>query len=175
MSYLRTKINPLLLAIKEGDKSKRQALYDETYYHLKKVAGHYAVNKDDWEDILMDAYAKAFRYIYSFNEKADGYNWLCKIVQNVANDYNRKVVVTEALENAESELVFTMSPGIETKIAMYQEIEKFSARDKKIIYLRFWEGRALGDIAKIIGYSKSYVHKRETFLLKTLEKYFDKK
>ncbi len=169
MSYLRTKINPLLLAIKEGDKSKRQALYDETYYHLKKVAGHYAVNKDDWEDILMDAYAKAFRYIYSFNEKADGYNWLCKIVQNVANDYNRKVVVTEALENAESELVITMSPGIETKADLNQELLKLSARDQKILYLRFWEGLSLEKVGEIVGVSKSYVHKRECQLLKLLK------
>ena len=107
--------------------------------------------------------------MHSFDEKADGYNWLCKIVENVARDYNKKITITETLEDFEKEIAFTMSPGIETKADLNQELLKLSARDQQILYLRFWEGLSLEKVGEIVGVSKSYVHKRECQLLKLLK------
>lgn len=169
MSQLRKVVNPILRAIKEGNESKKHNLFEETCNHLLGVASRYAINKDDCEDIVLDAYMKAFRYVHSFDEKADGYNWLCKIVENVAKDYNKKITITETLEDFEKEIAFTRSPGIETKADLNQELLKLSARDQKILYLRFWEGLSLEKVGEIVGVSKSYVHKRECQLLKLLK------
>ena len=86
----RRKLNKLLLEIKCGDKSKIDDIFDLTFNHLKFVALHYLFNKREFKDALCEAYYRTLKYINSFNILKDGYNWLCRIVQNVANDMNKQ-------------------------------------------------------------------------------------
>ena len=90
MSRSRREINALLTAIKKGNKLKQQELHDKTVNKLKVVALTYAEDKNDWEDIVNESYFKAIKYIHTFKEYMDGYNWLCKIVENEARRMNQK-------------------------------------------------------------------------------------
>ena len=90
MSKYRHRINALLLEIKNGDISKVAELYEETYNHLIVIALINLNNKNDSEDVLHETYCRVIEYIHSFNALKDGYNWLCRIVQNVARDFNKR-------------------------------------------------------------------------------------
>lgn len=60
-------VNLILCDLKKGSKEKQKELFDYTYNHLKVIALTYAKNKNDYEDILVDAYLKAFKYTDSFD------------------------------------------------------------------------------------------------------------
>ena len=112
MSRSRREINALLTAIKKGNKLKQQELHDKTVNKLKVVALTYAEDKNDWEDIVNESYFKAIKYIHTFKEYMDGYNWLCKIVENVARNFNAQLENTVSLEQLTFEYIVGDSKSI---------------------------------------------------------------
>ena len=89
MSTLRGEVNKLLSGIKAGKEDSKEKLFELTYNHLKIIARCYVHNKNDIEDVLQIAYLKVFRYINAIDVSKDGYNWLCKIVQNEAYRFGK--------------------------------------------------------------------------------------
>ena len=170
MSFLRTETNKLLLRIQQGDKESRGLLFQLTYNHLVVVARKYLKDKNYREDIVSSALLRAFEYIHSFDPTQDGYNWLCKIVQNLCYDFNKKngnwVQIDKCVGIASDE-------DIETKIEQRDEIEKYlsvySEQDRKFIRLRI-ENLSYAEIAKRTGCKRSYVHKRVSKVLKDIQK-----
>lgn len=143
-------VNSILHDIKKGSKQKEKELFDYTYNHLKVIAPTYARNKNDYEDILVDAYLKAFKYAQSFNEKKNGYNWLCKIVQNVAYDYNLKYVNENSLSDISESYYdcFNFEEKFLDESALLSEIKKLSSSDRQLLYFKFWENLSYCEIAK---------------------------
>lgn len=59
---------------------------------------------------------------------------------------------------------------ISTEISMKQVLNKFSFRDKNIIYFRFFKGHTQSETAKNLGMTQVQVSRREKVLLKELRK-----
>lgn len=164
-------VNLILCDLKKGSNEKRKELFDYTYNHLKVIALTYAKNKNDYEDILVDAYLKAFKYADSFDERKNGYNWLCKIVQNVAYDYNLKYVNENSLSDIleEASDFFDFEEKFLEKSTFLSEINKLPPTDRKLLYLRFWENLSYREIAKRLNLKKSTVHKKISELITELK------
>lgn len=90
MTFTTKEINGYLIKIQQGDKSYVTPLYEKTANHLKVVAKFYLFNKSFAEDVVSNTFIAVLTYIQSFNPKYSGYNWLCKIVQNEAQNINKK-------------------------------------------------------------------------------------
>ena len=171
MSLFGKKINLILRAIQNGADSKKKDLYEMTYNHLKGIAYIYAKNKNDSEDILTEAYLRIFKYIKSFDSSKDGYNWLCKIVQNTAYSFNKKYNIETPLEFTENKPSNAITEAdITEKSSLQSEINKLSESDQQLLYMKFWEDRTYREIAAIIGSKKSTVHKRISFLIDEIKK-----
>lgn len=170
MSKFQREINTLLYEIKCGNKSKEKELLNITYNYLKVIALRYAIDKNDWEDILLETYMRAFRYIAKFDLTKDGYNWLCKITQNVAYDFNKKVEPSEPLEDSKNEEVFFIEDKLVNKNLLTNELSKLPPYEQKIIYLRFWGNLSYSEIAKEVNGKKSTIHKQINSILKKLNK-----
>ncbi len=104
VSIIRDKVNKLLNRIKTGQKDAFEELYNCTYNHLKVVALNYLADSSDLDDVLNDSYLKAYKYCSSVDMSKDGYNWLCKIVQNTAYDYNKQKMITYPINNIETHM-----------------------------------------------------------------------
>ena len=161
MSILRTEVNKILIKIKKGDKESKNVLLEKTYNHLKVIAYPYVRNKDDVEDVLIEAYLRMYQYASSFDPKKDGYNWMCKIVQNVARDWDKNFFQNLSLEDIEEK---TQVIETEAQIVLRDEVERwlkpYPERDRKMMYFRFWENRTIEEIAEMLDMKKSNVHKR---------------
>lgn len=169
MSKFRKEINSILFCLQKGDKSKQQVLVDVTYQNLKVIALKYVSDKNDYEDVLMEAYFRAFQYISSFNNNYDGYNWLCKIVQNVAYTYNKNLLPTVPLEDISfSKIIGQKINEIEDNDEVLSALCKLSEYEQRLIYLRIYEELSFSQISKIIGAGKSTVHKQ---FLKALDNF----
>ena len=100
MSILRKDVNKVLIKIKKGDEESKNVLFEKTYNHLKSIAYPYVRNKADVEDVLIEAYLRIYQYVATFDSNKDGYNWMCKIVQNVARDWDKNFFQSVSLEDA---------------------------------------------------------------------------
>lgn len=167
MSRLRNEVNALLSGFKKGDKTKFKDLYDKTFHHLKGLALRYALDKNDWEDILVETYFRITKYINSFDLSKDGYNWICKILQNVTNDINSKYFVY--VDEAACENIACIDNNIDERSALMVEIMKLPESDRKLLYMKFWEDLSYAEIAEIVNGKKSTIHKHVLALLKIIE------
>lgn len=167
MSKFRNEINHILLSIRRGDNSKKQLLCEKTYNHLKVIALKYAARKEDYEDILLEAYIRIFQYIKSVDFNKDGYNWMCKIVQNVAYDFNKSLSPSESAIS-ENEGFYFLDDILENRNILYEIMKNLSLHDQKLLYLRFWEGLSYSEIAKEVNGKKSSVHKHILILIEKI-------
>ena len=92
---------------------------------------------------------------------------MCKIVQNVARDWDKNFFQSVPLEDAEQNgSVIEMEERIATQDEVQRLLQPYSERDRKMMYLRFWENRTIEEIARSLEMKKSNVHKRISKILK---------
>lgn len=169
MSKLRRDVNKLLSGIKDGKEKCKQQLFDLTYNHLKIVARSYVIDKNDVEDVLQLTYLKAFKYIKSVDDSKDGYNWLCKILQNEAYSFCKKNPKYYSLEDySRCTGEFDITEWVSAKDEVYRYLKDCSELDCKLIYFKFYEDYSYSDIARIMGMKKSNVHRRVSKVLKEI-------
>lgn len=169
MSKLRKRTNEILRAIKQGDASGSKELFESTYGWLYIVACKYVYDKNDVEDVLTEAYLKAFRYAHNFDESKDGYNWLCKIVENCAREINKKYVGSFPLdETLPSEDFSELDEKLAEKDELFRILKDLPKEEQRLIYLKFWKDMSYSEIAAAVGGKKSAVHKRVNKILKEI-------
>ena len=173
MNQFNKRVNSLLRDLKNGDVSKQKELFDLTYNFLKIIALIYAVDKNDCEDILIESYYRAFTYIASFDSAKDGYNWLCKIVQNVAYNFNNKTEMCVSLDSiAEVKSFSTLESDIIDAQTLIYEIKQLDKEDQYLLNLKFWENKTYREIAKVVNKKKSTIHKKILELIERLKEKF---
>lgn len=175
MFKYRHRLNKLLLKIKCGDKAKAADVYDLTFNHLKYIALHYLFKKSDFEDALCEAYCRMLKYIHSFNILKDGYNWLCRIVQNVANDMNKQndKYVFQSEVNVDD---FSFDEEVDNmliKDELYRHIKTLPELDRQLLFYRFNMGWTFDEIAQKFNRTKSYVYNRINTIRKKILKNFE--
>ena len=171
MSSLREKVNKLLVGVQSGDERCKKELFELTYNHLKVIARRYVCDLNDVEDVLQNAYLKAFKYVNALDKSKDGYNWLCKIVQNEAYSYGKDNLDCLPLEEHSYRVdQRDVLDCISQQDELRRYLEGYSALDRQLIYLRFYEGNTYREIAQKLQMKKSNVHRRITKILKEILK-----
>ena len=169
MSILRKDVNKILIKIKKGEEESKNVLFEKTYNHLKSIAYPYVRNKADVEDVLIEAYLRIYQYVATFDPNKDGYNWMCKIVQNVARDWDKNFFQSVPIEDVEGKAqVIEMEELIAVKDEVERMLQPYPERDRKMMHFRFWEDRTIEEIAEALGMKKSNVHKRISKIVKEI-------
>jgi len=174
MSKYHQEVNALLLKIKDGEKSKINDLVDNTHNHLKYVALYYLFSKKDVDDVVSETYYRVVKYIANFNESKDGYNWLCRIVQNVATDINKENChyVSQDKFPIDDLYYFDETDDILARDALYQYVKTLPKIDRQIFYYRYYLDLPFDAIAKKLNRAKSFVHSRDRILYKKITEKF---
>ena len=171
MSKLGDEVNRILQEIKGNKTNAYERLFMTTYAHLKLVALNYVSNSSDADDVINEAFLRVFQYVHSADSEKDGYNWLCKIVQNTAYGFNKKNHIEIPINKIENHrLFYEIDDSILERNDILSIIKTFDATDQKLLYLRFWEDRSYEEIAKLTGMKKSTVYKRIHTKLKEIKK-----
>ncbi|MDE5766149.1 MAG: sigma-70 family RNA polymerase sigma factor [Clostridia bacterium] len=161
MSILKDKVNRIIANIKKGKRDALNELHTATFCHLKVVALNYLADSNDIEDVLQDAYVKAYRYASSADTDKDGYNWLCKIVQHLCYDYNAKRGAADFTDRlSQNTLFYDIEETLIEYSQLYAAIAKLDQSDQEIIYLKHWGDKSLKEIAEIKNMKKSGVYAR---------------
>lgn len=170
MSIYAQEVNKYLLAIKRGDKSQFKPLYDLIANHIKGVARYYLVDKSYCDDVTNEVFQKIFLYINSYDESRDGYNWLCRITQNIAykhNNIDAQNFDTEEIAAASG--IAYIEKNTEEKLDLFRAIDSLDPESREMIYLYFFFGNSFKEIGDKLNLSKAGVKKRLDKILSKLK------
>ncbi|MDE5789505.1 MAG: sigma-70 family RNA polymerase sigma factor, partial [Clostridia bacterium] len=171
MSILRNKVNKMIENIKKGKPDALKELHTATFGHLQIVAFNYLSDHNDIDDVLSETYIKVYKYVNSAKADQDGYNWLCKIVQNLCYDYNARRGVTDFTDRlSQHKLFYDIEETLIEYSQLYAAIAKLDASDQKIIYLKHWEDKSFQEIAEKLNVKKSTVYVRYSKIIAFLKK-----
>src|SRR3954466_14207035 len=74
----------LVRAAKKGDVSAFEQLIKRYDRKVFRIAQHITQNREDAEDVVQDAFLKAYQNLANFQEQSKFYTWLVRIAVNEA-------------------------------------------------------------------------------------------
>ena len=169
----------------EGKEQGFQFLYEESYKSKYYLALQYMKTKEAAEDVLQDAYIKAFNNLGKLQEPAAFEKWFGVIVANTAKNALAKknpVLFTDVAvddegeeftydvedENPENqpELAYTRE---ETKELVHELMESLSEEQRMCILMFHIEGASISEIAEAMNCSANTVKSRLNYGRKNIK------
>lgn len=173
---------------KEGKEEGFSFLYEATYREKYYISLKYMGNETDAQDVLQEAYIKAFQKLHTLEDPEKFSGWLGKIVANTAkNALERKraipfteldVTVKDEQERFEykieddsmeyqPEVAFTKK---ETQELVHELINSLSDEQRICVLMFHMEGQSIRDIADALGCSENTVKSRLNYGRKAIKK-----
>ena len=177
MSVYAKEVNEYLSAIKHGDKAKFKQLFELVSPLLLGVARYYLVDKSYCEDVVSEVFQKINLYIDSYDESKDGYNWICRITENVAYNFNNKFSKNPDNTDLDSVLRETalmddaeiLMDDAESRVDLFRAIDKLDPESRELINQHFFLGKSFKEIGGEIHLSKMGVKKKIDKILSKLK------
>ena len=176
---------------KGGDLDAFRSLVEKYQARAHSIAMGVISNRDDAEDIVQDAFLKAYRNLASFRGQSSFYTWFYRIVFNLAIDLSRKRYrrsesslgddgTLDALNLHSSEDSGNLLGSVPTPdqvlnrndiaAGIRKAIEGLSAEHRAVIVLREIEGLSYTEISEVVGCSKGTVMSRLHHARKRLQR-----
>jgi RNA polymerase sigma-70 factor (ECF subfamily) len=148
----------IILKAAAGDRSAFRELVLEHSQAMFRLAWRLTCDKSSAEDIVQDAFIKAWRKIGDFKMQSSFRSWMHRITVNTAMDYLRKKSRRSQFETEEPEYE-TLSASAETS-SQDQQIDisrqtqtammKLSDNERTVLMLRHFEGHSIKEISQML-------------------------
>lgn len=175
MSICAKEVNKYLSAIKHGDLSCFKPLYDSIATRVMGIARYYLVDKSYCEDVMNEAFQNVFLYINSYDESKDGYNWICRITENVAYKYNNHMPPPSAdLSEVDSDAgKIAIADDAEEKLDLFKAIDSLDAESREMVYSHYFLGKSYQEIGDGLHISRVAVKKKIDKILSKIKRYLE--
>lgn len=179
------KIKEAVIKAQNGDQSAFSFLYEETYKSKYYLALKYMKNKEAAEDVLQDAYLKAFSKLGTLKQPEAFEGWLGMIVANTAKNmlvkknpllFSEMAVDQEGEEYVydvededpenQPELAYTRE---ETKELVHVLLDGLSEEQRMAILMFHLENASISEIARAMECSENTVKSRLNYGRKNLK------
>jgi len=152
---------PLIAAAKAGDLAAFDGLVRRHSRPCARLAKRLTGNREDAEDVVQEAFAKAYRFLERFREDASFRTWMLRITLHQAKDLlrrrNRRDQMATMTTIADPG-VATSSPGPIRTAEARDEVERLRialddlpARQKAALLLKVYEGLPYDEVAEALG------------------------
>ncbi len=123
-------------------------------------------NKSDSEDIVQEVFIKLLHNISKIDTEEHLRAWLIRVTINQSKDYNKSswYKKVEAIDENQAKSYF-----VEDDIEIIHEISKLKPKYRNVIYLYYYEGYKLNEIADILKMSINTVSSNLTRARKQLK------
>jgi len=182
----------LVRAAKAGDMGAFEELVKRYDRNVFRIAQHITQNREDAEDVVQDAFLKAFSNLEQFQEQSKFYTWLVRIAVNEAlmklrrRRPERTVSLDQEVQTEEDSMpreVADWSPNpeqqysqAELKDILGKTIQGLPSGFRTVFVLRDVEGLSTEETAEALGLSipavKSRLLRARLQLRDRLSKYF---
>jgi len=153
----------LVKKARNGDYGAFEKLFDRHRTLVYRFAYQMTSRRDDAEDVVQEAFVRAYQNLHRYRDEAKFTTWLLRIVTNLCTDQARMSQRRLALEQQEASgaLDWMTSGDIEDpvhnleadrrKIALRSALNALPPHHKAVIVLRDIEEREYPDMAAILG------------------------
>jgi RNA polymerase sigma-70 factor (ECF subfamily) len=151
----------LIKACKQNDANAQMQLYDLYAKSMYNIALRYVKQTDIAEDMMQEAFIKAFQKIDSFNESVTFGAWLKRIVINHSIDYlKKKKIKLISLDNKVMQIAdesdawdFTRFDRVNEVIEGINQLPNKYRVIMQLFYLEGYDHQEISDILKITSVS----------------------
>lgn len=140
--------------VRESDREWFAGLYERTFHNAFRFALMLAHDHYLAEDIVHDAFARAWDARHTFHGDTE-LPWVLSIVRNRAVDYfraRRETVdldaISEPTEEESTQLPELTPAQLRT---LHQAIARLTDEQQQVVYLRFYEGLSHDNVARRLG------------------------
>jgi RNA polymerase sigma-70 factor (ECF subfamily) len=175
----------LVKRVLEGDTTLFEVLMRRHNQRLYRIARVVLQDDDEAEDVMQDAYVKAYEHLHQFEGRASFSTWLSRIAlyEALARARKRKrVVAMDTISDSEKETMHSLqssapSPEYEASTAeirrlLEQEVDALPEDYRTIFMLRDVEDIEVAEVADILEISqanvKTRLHRAHALLRKRL-------
>lgn len=171
MSIYAKEVNKYLVGLQNGDITQFKPLFESMQTHVMGIARYYLIDKSYCEDVTSEVFQKIFLYVNTYTEGTDGYNWICRITENIAYNYNNRMPPpSKDLAKVESIVQDTdLSDAAEEKLDLFRAIDALEPDSRELIYLRYFLGNTFQEIGEKLHISKVAVKKKIDKILSKLK------
>ena len=175
MSICAKEVNKYLSALKRGDQSVFKPLYDSIATRVMGIARYYLVDKSYCEDVMNETFQNVFLYINTYDESKDGYNWICRITENVAYKFNNRMPPpTDDLSVADSAISkLSFSDDADEKLDLFRAIDSLEPESRELVYLHYFLGNSYQAIGEKLHISRVAVKKKIDKILANIRKFLE--
>jgi RNA polymerase sigma-70 factor, ECF subfamily len=151
-----------------GDREAFRLLVERHSHALFRLAFRMTGNEHDAEDVVQEAFIKAYRSLDRFEDRSQVGSWLYRITSNCAFDLLRsrqrreRLVDGSAPDEEVLDLAASTDPDPERLLASADvrrridvALARMSARERSAFVLRHFEGRSLDEIGRALGQDTS--------------------
>jgi RNA polymerase sigma-70 factor (ECF subfamily) len=182
----------LVQRVQNGDKQAFNLLVQKYQYRIKHLVGRFVKDESEQEDIVQEAFIKAYRAIARFRGDSAFYTWLYRITVNTAKNHlvassrrppARDVDLDEVVHIRGADgLVETNAPdkileNDQLVRAVKQAIANLPDELKEAIQLRELDGLSYEDIAQVmecpIGTVRSRIFRAREAIERAITNYVD--
>jgi RNA polymerase sigma-70 factor (ECF subfamily) len=113
--------------------------------------------REDVEDLVQDAFIRAFASLDGFRGESSLRTWLCTIARNLVRDRARSLKFERRQVEIEEEHAVTADDPLDRTVADETEqrvmdaVEKLSPMQRQVFTLRVADGMAYKEIAEVVG------------------------
>jgi RNA polymerase sigma-70 factor (ECF subfamily) len=145
----------LIQDVKSGAKQSFEVLMQRHEKFLMKVVVRMTRDMDAAEDIVQDAFIKAYKRLHIFEGRSSFRSWLYQIAVNTARNrfrkHSRETLGAETADAAVPSEVENKMIALDIRAILQGEIERLPDRQKTAITLRIFEDLSFKEIAEIMG------------------------
>ncbi|RUA08018.1 MAG: RNA polymerase subunit sigma-70 [Flavobacteriia bacterium] len=156
MNKIKNLQTDLILKCKQNDPKAQMELYDRYCNAMFYTAYNFVKKEDVAQDIMQEAFIKAFKNIESFNENGTFGSWLKRIVVNGALDWLKKRKI-EMVRIEDEEIEIEEEENDDWKVEetvnldlVHECIELLPAKYKNVLKLFLLEGYDHKEISQIL-------------------------
>ncbi|MCI4463294.1 MAG: sigma-70 family RNA polymerase sigma factor [Caldisericum sp.] len=142
----------LIERLKKGDRNAKEILVRTTQDFLFNSVLQVCHDRALAEDVVLDAYLYAFKYIKNFKGESSIKTWLYRIARNTLYKHLNRIQNVEYRDDV-SKLKDEKASFLEsdTKELLYEALEKLDIDEREIITLVDVEGLSYEEVSEILG------------------------
>ncbi len=169
----------IIRRIKSGDSNAYAVLVDAYKAPLFALALRMTGNLHEAEDLVQDAFLRAFDKLHSFSGRTSFYSWLYTICLNIIRDHLRcgKLRKQDTAYDIAAQPSGSPGPGSELlqqeqKLWLEKALLTLPVKHREVLILRFFQELSFRDTAAICGISENAAKKRVYQALEKLQAVF---
>jgi len=161
---VRTELEPLVEAAREGDNAAFDELVRLTYGDVYNLAIKLTGNEADASDVVQDTYVRAFRGLRRFRGDASFSTWLYRIASNCASSFMARRSRQRCDVLPEPDAVVETAPDNDPSLraeesslrqTIERALEQLPQRLRSVVVLKHLEDLSIREIAERLGISES--------------------